>query len=589
MQENKMFKRVFIKYRGAVFTKSGNWNYGNGQFSSSMHKFRGYLFLGILSSSVPFYLLHSTQSKISGILGSGDLIGTYASQNSVLVYHTLINHHFGFPVGQNLATMPECNLVQTVVSFVFYLLTNSVFSAVNLTWVFSFVFTTWIVFYLANKLEIRPPIGYLVAISSIGLPWLTGRFSHWDFLFIAVTLLPCIEVLASPHKTARIAILGFFAGCFGPYLGVFSIVGLLGVCMLSIIGIRSMQRFRASLLGLFAVSLGVFVTYSIYTLGFQYKPGPWLSRGYSESLLYAGIPLLALIPLPWLHVPGSHHVLTFKDFVPHITESSSFSNYSSWTLIFLIIFSSLLYLKNIIKMYRQSSLISMHKVKSIIKDKDDIQFGLGIIFAIFFLFFLEGGLGYLFALTISPSIRAWNRILPIMQLTSLLLSGRYISKYVKFKKLAFRYFIIVISILICLDIGNLTPMAPQESVKLEKNLVVSLAAIDQILPSNCPILQLPLVPYPEYPPVGLMADYAHFTIGLVDSQHQWSYGAVKSNSNMAIETKYAEIAITSYPIRPFCAIELNTMGDPTGTIKAKLSKNRHLIYESPDGTYLFYQ
>lgn len=53
------------------------------------------------------------------------------------------------------------------------------------------------------------------------------------------------------------------------------------------------------------------------------------------------------------------------------------------------------------------------------------------------------------------------------------------------------------------------------------------AAVTQALPAGSKILQLPYVPYPEFPPRGRMVDYDHFKGYLHADTMQWSYGAMK--------------------------------------------------------------
>ena len=51
------------------------------------------------------------------------------------------------------------------------------------------------------------------------------------------------------------------------------------------------------------------------------------------------------------------------------------------------------------------------------------------------------------------------------------------------------------------------------------------------LAERCPVLELPLVPYPESPPVNGMTDYSHLWTYVYSEGLRWSYGGLKGTSN----------------------------------------------------------
>ena len=60
-----------------------------------------------------------------------------------------------------------------------------------------------------------------------------------------------------------------------------------------------------------------------------------------------------------------------------------------------------------------------------------------------------------------------------------------------------------------------------------------MSAVEGRTAAGCPILELPLVEYPEVPPVNGMTDYSHLWSYLYSSDLRWSYGAVKGTSQGA--------------------------------------------------------
>ena len=54
-----------------------------------------------------------------------------------------------------------------------------------------------------------------------------------------------------------------------------------------------------------------------------------------------------------------------------------------------------------------------------------------------------------------------------------------------------------------------------------------IARVEQSVPSNSMIFQLPYIPFPEYPPVYDMIDYDHFKAYLHSKSLRWSYGSIR--------------------------------------------------------------
>lgn len=149
-------------------------------------------------------------------------------------------------------------------------------------------------------------------------------------------------------------------------------------------------------------------------------------------------------------------------------------------------------------------------------------------------FFVSGGLGAVFAYTLDPSFRTWNRFHIYVLLFSLLGLGQALTRLASVKLVP------LISTLL-LVVVPLTQLRPLNSVGIGKEPAPSdLAHFDSIklfgselqvrLPAGCAILQLPTMMYPEGGQVGTVGNGQHLWLPLVTSGFRWSYGAPRGSS-----------------------------------------------------------
>lgn len=164
-----------------------------------------------------------------------------------------------------------------------------------------------------------------------------------------------------------------------------------------------------------------------------------------------------------------------------------------------------------------------------------------------------GGLSSLFALIISPQIRAYNRISVYVAFFSFfavaLLYDEYISKYLK------KYPGIIVSSLLAgcvLVVGisdqTTTHMVPKySSIKASYiNDAEFINRVEASVPENARIFQLPYARYPEGGPVYKMMDYEHFKGYLHSKKIAWSYGAMYGRDG----DKWQKM-VTSLPVLEF--------------------------------------
>ncbi|MGG1553524.1 hypothetical protein [Paenibacillus ferrarius] len=145
-----------------------------------------------------------------------------------------------------------------------------------------------------------------------------------------------------------------------------------------------------------------------------------------------------------------------------------------------------------------------------------------------------GGFGSLFAILVSPQIRAYNRISIFIAFLSLFalfyIINNKIEKYSHSftKKNIVKLFTVFLLIIGILDQTSKNNIPSYDNIEKEyKNDEMFVQKIESILPEHSMVFQLPFVPFPEHPPVYRMGDYELFKGYIHSKTLRWSYGSMK--------------------------------------------------------------
>jgi len=203
---------------------------------------------------------------------------------------------------------------------------------------------------------------------------------------------------------------------------------------------------------------------------------------------------------------------------------------------------------------------------------------LGLLTVVALSFYSIGGLGSFVALFVTPQIRTWSRIFVIIALFGLLAVGHWVSVLSRRNRILGTLGALALLLIGVLDQTN-PAMAPHyQDLRTE---VASLTTFTRSLESKvgpgCSVFQLPIVPFPENPPVHDMTDYAHFRPSLVSSSLSWSYGAIKGTSladwQLALPQKSTPALLDDLVAAGFCAVEVDRAGyaDRGATLAGELT------------------
>ena len=118
---------------------------------------------------------------------------------------------------------------------------------------------------------------------------------------------------------------------------------------------------------------------------------------------------------------------------------------------------------------------------------------------------------------------------------------------------------------------GLTSFVSNPAVTLNlRNEVGDLTSFSQSIEARvgplCSVFQLPVVPFPENPPVHAMGDYAQLRPYLTSSSLRWSYGAFKgttlSDWQLALPMTSTSSLVDDIVAAGFCAVEVDRAGFP---------------------------
>jgi phosphoglycerol transferase len=180
-----------------------------------------------------------------------------------------------------------------------------------------------------------------------------------------------------------------------------------------------------------------------------------------------------------------------------------------------------------------------------------------------------GGFGSLFAFTITPGIRAYNRISIFVGFMSLFALALLIDALVcRYKHKALVYPVLGCLLLVGIFDQRPFPLLPPYAAMKARFLKdqAFIRRIEASLPAGSMILQLPYLRWPEHGPLHLMPDYEPFRGYIHSKTLRWSYGAmvgrypavwIQNVSEQPVPEQLATLAFAG-----FSGIYIDTRGYP---------------------------
>ena len=440
-------------------------------------------------------------------------------------------------------------------------LTSNPFTAINAYYLLSFGFSAVTFFYASNHFSVRRLISFPLALSYAWLPYHFSRM-HVGHLFLAAYYMLPIGVLilhrlfqyllgerekffpANTSKRLCLIIGIVLVGSSGSYYGMFFSLLACSLLFLVIPTHLSVQILNKVFLTAVVALLFISAPFGRSFLAQRNGLNSYASRSPDESVQFGGS--IARLFIPWgTWLPDKlKPAVTMMEFEWNATPL--LGALGMWSL---LVFCG----------------ISIAN-----KDNGSKNYNRSIVYLFPWsvLIYAAGGFGYVFALSVDPSFRAWNRISVLILTLGLLMLGILLSRI---KSLAILY---VLSPLI-LVVTITTQLFPLSSVgigrePLEASKVTFTALsedakkIQGVLQPGCSVLQLPIMMSPEGGQVGDVGNGEHYWLPLLTKDLKWSYGAGKGTIEGSFWQNYAgantSIAIQKAKELGFCAVLVNLQG-----------------------------
>lgn len=170
---------------------------------------------------------------------------------------------------------------------------------------------------------------------------------------------------------------------------------------------------------------------------------------------------------------------------------------------------------------------------------------LALCITIVFSLYFASGVNFTVSRTVLAPIRAWGRLSPYFMLLLVGFCLVWLSSR-RFHRFSVTLLVIMVALIQLLEVREFRMSRPPSTALAaahtgdRESFVTTLGALEKEFPLGCPLVQLPIYPFPEFDrPDDRNLDYAHFQLPLHDSGYfKWSYGAVKntfdSDANLAL-------------------------------------------------------
>lgn len=490
----------------------------------------------------------------------------------------LFNPSMGAPYGQYMQDFTQSDIFSFLIIKSFALFTNNPGLIMNLFYLLTYPLTVLTSLYVMRNIKLSAPISILGSLLYTFLPYhyLRGELHLFLAAYYVIPLIILVifwiwdDEWNKKKYIISILIMAIVASS-GIYYAFFACLFMALVGLIQLYNHKKVKYLYPSLI-LIATILVVGVINVSPTLIYNMTHGSnamVAQRSYIESEIY-GLKLTNLL----LPVDG-HNNLMLRNFKALYNAAAPLTNENS--------IASLGVIGSIGFIVLTLSLFIKHTNETIKK--------LSILNICSFILASIGGVGTFIAILFIPSIRGYNRISVFIAYFSILGICIIIDKI----KIKYKY-VIALALLV---IGLYDQVGI--NFKIQNDYTLSLYTIDEhftqdienIVPVNSMIFQLPYMPFPENGPINNMADYDQARPYIHSNTLKWSYGAMKGREGDAKIKALAEMPvdemIKELKNNGYAGIYLDRNGFIDKNIENQLTEILGLPIENENKTSIFYK
>ena len=543
--------------------------------------------------------------NLSAPWGSGDLLAHYVNADAWAPLGFPVSTHYGAPYGMDLAYMPTIDWTQNAFAWVVQLLTGSPFTGLNLLLVLSFPITAALAVIAFRFIGSSGPIPIALAVSFTFVPYHLDRgLSHLYpatmyagvtgiilALLIGTNQLPSMR--PSLPRLLAITALVIVSAWSGMYYASFAIIFTSTAVLWRWIRGDGLQRIAQLALIPFSIAVLTILAFLPGAIRLLTEPPivNLVARDASDSIVFAGNLAQLLTPYPSADLPLVSRLASTVTGSQELMGTPSESAIAG--------FGTLVTSAALITSLVGWAVIARRRLPSPLPV-------IALLTSVGLFFFVPWGGGYLFASLITPQLRAWGRLTPVLLLLLLVGAAAVLAR----TRIALRpwrstlgWVIAATATAITLTVQILPFRATYTDAVdqgrfVQGEVIDYSRAVNSAIPERCAVLQLPYMAFPEN---GVrkpgLNDYEHAWQPLINRGKDFSHGTIKGT-----EESLFTASMTDPPSRSqldqlrqtgFCAVHVDRRGYTdvawqrvTSTFDADLGKP---TAEGLDGAWLFYQ
>jgi phosphoglycerol transferase len=500
---------------------------------------------------------------------AGDGLTNYATAKGFIDgLNGTVNPYLGAPHGVSIFAVPSLDIIYLgTIALIAIIAQNGIF-AVNFIFFLGFGLAFASSFWVLKKRSSPKLLNVILSLSFAFIPEHWARQSHVALTMywtIPLSVYFCVllgtnafdkkykKTTNKQKELLKFFLILTFLTFQGSYYSFFTLFFAGSVLLLNFISSKEVYKVSLSI---FLAQVLFFLSATTITARISIGQGTNLAifqRATWESILYGGqIPYLFL-PWPGSGIPGASRVQALL--VNAYPGSNEFQIWSA-ALISLISFAIFC-----------SAILYISKGKLVAKKKT-VELQIYQMFFLGFFLYISGGIGFLIAI-VEPQLRAWNRVSFFLAFLSIVWLVEQVPKIKLFiKSIPFlskrisliepvTYFLLLSLVLvdqfpIGLKIQPLNYRQNQEEIRSFS------ATLDNYLPKDCVVMQIPAAKFPEMPPIEKMADYDLLYPYLFTKNIKFSYGSIKGSAHSSwqelLPKSYSTAFIELLAANSFCGL-----------------------------------
>jgi len=493
--------------------------------------------------------------------------GVFSGESVKTILETgwcLFNPNVGAPFGQSMVAFPTSDGLSFLLIKIIGMFTSNWVVAMNVFYFLTYILAAFTSFWAMRKMGVHAGVAYVFSLLYAFLPFHLIR-SESHFYLAAYYAAPLVvfvvhEMFSFEYQNETeslpriwlLILIGIVASSTGAYYAFFSCAILSFALLYRIIQLKNFRSSKPFFVLIGVIIVGGVVNVSptlVYLLTRPHGVLTW--RGPAEAEIYGLKIIQLLLPRPG----GSFHfwgALSEKycKVMPLVNENMTASLGIWGSIGFLFGLGALTFT-------RQKSWLA--PVRSLAK----LNLFMVLLATI-------GGFGSLISLLGFTEIRCYNRISNFIAFVSLFSIAAIFTHLLNKPKHGWKSKILVsVILLMALLIGLKDQVNFPEinAASLQQPFMSDEAyfsSLQKMIPKQAIILQLPYVPFPEYPPVIKMTDYDQFRPYLHTKAIRWSYGVMKGTQGDEVIKTLSSLSpqdiVKKANIVGYSGVLINTLG-----------------------------